>query len=111
MTFQEQMQADLENVFVAADEFEVTATYRPTAGGSFSLPVYFDKIVEETETEGAPIINGIPMVATPTHLLLAIAAPVPVKTDELDVAGKTYKIRNYLPDGTGLTTLLLYEDD
>ena len=85
------------SVFTNTDDFGVVATI-----GATSLDGVFDNEYIET------VMNGIPVAGE--HPVFGCAeSDLPTYTEgtEIVINSVTYKIRNWQPDGTGWTTLIL----
>ena len=93
--------ADDRASFVA--DFGVSATYTPAGGVSSAITVIFDN-------EFIPVDTGASVsFAMQQPKALAITADVlsAAEGDTLAINGITYTIRIVMPDGTGMTELML----
>ena len=81
MTFQDQLDSDLENVFFNDDEFARDVTY---AGAT----------IKAVETDGYEITTSIPGVNVPTRSLLVMESdvPNPKAGDTVVIDGQTWYV-------------------
>ncbi len=99
------------NDAILADDFLAQdATYTPAGGAAKPIRVIFSN--EYSAPEGAGIIgvsSSVPVAICKTSDVSGVA-----RDDTLalvvDGATVTYKIKEFMPDGTGMTTLLLSRD-
>lgn len=91
--------------FLSADEFGVTATYTPAAGGDSSeINGIFDKEYVEINVESEAAVAGThPMF----HCRTADLTDGGSFDDTLVIDGTTYLAKHIRPDGTGMTQLFL----
>ena len=95
--------ADLAAMF--GDDFAVLATWTH-AGADTSLMVIFDAAHMAVDLEtGAPVSTSAPQITVRDADLPAGAA----QGDAVIVAGKSWKVRDLQPDGTGVTVAMLEE--
>lgn len=91
-------------VFLSDDEFGVTATYAPAAGGAFDIAGNFDHAAR-------PALNDPGFIGAPPQFVCRTAdIPAGAATgDALTIDGTTYAVRALIPDGTGMSNLILEE--
>jgi len=94
-------------VFLSVDDFGVTASYTPVAGGaSTDVPGIFDKEYFEIEAGAEVGVAGTqPRFVCRTEDLSGGGS----FGDALVIGTVTYKARVVRPDGTGMTALYLEE--
>jgi len=84
-------------------DFGVTATYTPSGGASSSITVIFDNEFIPVDT-GASVSFAM---RQPKALARSADIPNVAEGDILVVNSTTYVIRIVMPDGTGMTELML----
>lgn len=91
--------------FLSVDDFGVTATYTPAAGGaSSSVTGIFDAAHLSVDLGAAvPVSSTNPVF----HCRSADLSDGGTENDTLVINGATYKVRDVQPDGTGMTMLEL----
>jgi hypothetical protein len=84
-------------------DFGVAATYTPSGGSASSITVIFDNAYEAVDTGG-----GVSFAVRQPRVTARTAdVPNASEGDTLAVEGVTYVIRIVMPDGTGITELML----
>jgi len=96
------VESDNDRLFLLAD-FGVSATYTPLAGGSATINVIFDNEFIPVDT-GASVAFA---VQQPKATVRTADIPNATEGDVLAIDGVSYVIRVVMPDGTGITELLL----
>jgi len=108
-TFQQQMRADLEEVFYNEEEFAELGgiTWRYADGSSQSLPAIFDEehAGQDIDT-GAPAILSEPQIHVPTHLFTGR----PGEGDSVVIRNRPFRVKEILPDGTGVSVVTLLRE-
>lgn len=84
-------------------DFGVAASFVPAGGGAKAITVIFDNAYEAVDTGG-----GVSFAVRQPHVT-ARTADVAGATegDALTIDGVTYTIRVVMPDGTGITEMML----
>ena len=104
-TLQEIMTSDIPNIFLS--DFTVDGTYTPQGGGPSTIKVVFENQYQSIEmlSEGVGVESTGPAATCKTSDVSTAK-----HGDTLAISGKIYYINGVQPDGTGLTRLLLSED-
>jgi len=79
------------------------ATWRPVAGGSVAVTVFFDAPHVLADMESGMTV-GQP---NPSAIGIESEFPAVAKGDQIDIGATAYRIDAVHPDGTGLVTLIL----
>lgn len=90
--------ADLEQLF--ADDFSVAATWN----GATTVRGIFDATFSSPDIGDIGVESNDPMFTCRTSEI-----PGAAEDDTLVISGTTYKIKGIMPDGTGVTELVLEE--
>lgn len=97
--------SDIDNLLFT--DYAVDAVYTPQGGQAASIKVIFDNEYQAIEMLGA----GVGVESTsPAAICKTTNISSAKHGDTLAVGGKTYYISGVQPDGTGITRLLLSED-
>jgi len=84
-------------------DFGLVATYTPSGGQGVSITGILDNDYEATDLGGTVSFA----VQKPRFLCRTADLPVAAEGDSLVIEGVSYIIRVVMPDGTGMTELLL----
>lgn len=84
------------------DSIGVAATYTPAGGSAAAIMVLFEKEYREID-----LISGTVSSASPAAHCKSADVAAAKKGDALIVAGVSHTVSAVLPDGTGLTTLVM----
>jgi len=109
MGFTDDLETDLDQVFLNKDEFAEEITITPDSSGPpFTTNAIFDREHEEIDPDtGVPVISEKPVVRIQEKDL-----PFPIEEDdEATVRTIVYKIIDIRPDGVGTTKLFLHIKD
>jgi hypothetical protein len=108
--FKDDLEPDIEKVFINKDEFAEEVTYQPAGGGSFLLSAIFDREHQEITDLGteAQITSAHPMLTIQESKLPPASLP-PAAGDTVIVRTKTYTVIRPRTDGTGIIFLDLHE--
>lgn len=91
-----------DRLFMLSD-FGVSALYTPVGGAQVSITVIFDNEYFPVDTTGNIVFSmQQPKVLARTADLTGV-----VEGGQMVISGKTYLIRVIMPDGTGMTELML----
>lgn len=97
--------SDIDNLLFT--DYAVDAVYTPAGGQAASIKVIFDNEFQAIEMLG----GGVGFESTSPAALYKTASVSSAKHgDTLAISGKTYYITGVQPDGTGITRLILSED-
>jgi hypothetical protein len=107
MSLKADMLGDLSSVFFDTEEFAISATYNPSGGASYAIKGNFDDAYEGVDPNGAQVMSTQPKFQTASSFFVGTPGP----SDTVTISGKTYKVRDYQPDGVGLVDLFLTEVD
>lgn len=93
--------ADDRAIFLA--DFGVTASYTPAGGSASDITVIFDNEYLDVD------IGGAVAFATQQPKVLCLSADVTgiAEGDQMVISGTTYIVRVVMPDGTGMTEVML----
>jgi len=88
--------------------FGIDCSFRPKAGGVFSIRGIFEnKYLGVEPSTGMPISTSSPQIGIK---LAHLPAGVGIKRDDIFVVnGKSFSVREVRPDGLGAATVMLYE--
>lgn len=92
--------------FFEVDDFAVSATYAPLAGGTSTVLGIFD--APQASRNASDLLD----VTLPAPQFVCATADVPGATegDSITISAVDYTVRVVLSDGTGVTTLILERD-
>lgn len=90
---------DLDQFFEEKD-FAIPATFTRGTATIAECMVNFDATVDTVQVESAEIATDAPSLLTKTANVVGVR-----KKDVVALAGKTYKVRFVLDDGTGVTRI------
>ena len=88
--------------------FGEPVTYRPKAGGSFSIQGVFAAPYEQVDPEGIEVSSTKPILSVRNAELDALGVTL-LQEDQVDVRGQAYWVADVMPDGEGATRLHLHE--
>ena len=105
-TFKDAIDAEIITNHLNIDEFGETVTYKPIVGSIFDIKVIFDDAYEGVDTESGQVINTRqPKIIARTSDF----STEPAQGDIVNRDGTEYKVRKHLPDGAGISEILLHE--
>jgi hypothetical protein len=88
------------------DVFGVSCTFKPKTGGSYPFEAIFDKRFKVVDAgTGMSVLTEAPNVS----IRVSDLPQAPKRDDGIDVGVKSYKVRDYRPDGQGGALVVLYE--
>lgn len=112
MTFKDDLENEIIENHLNIDEFGETVTYKPLDGPIFDIKVIFDDSYEGVDTESGNVIN------TKQPKVTARSADFETEPAQGDIierlneppgTAKEYKVAQHLPDGAGISEILLHE--
>lgn len=110
-TLSQQAATDLNNVLLNANEFGQSVTYKPKAGGSIAAKA----TVQALEPDRVEGVDSGPRWAHVIELCMSLdVIPVPVRGDELDWNGRTFKVESYVVHNFGSAAVIqavTFEDE
>ena len=109
MGFKDDLESDIDEVFLNASEFAEVITITPTASGpAFNTNAIFDREHQEVDPDTSiPVISENPLVRIQESDL-----PSPIeKGDEVTARSIVFKIYDVQPDGVGTVKLFLHKKD
>ncbi len=99
MSFQDQLTADVSNVFLNADEFAETITYTPQTGAASSIDCIF---TEESSTDQQEQVSaGVRVRRTATVIIRSADIAAPRRHDTVTRSAETWSVERVqrLPHG------------
>ena len=107
MTFKDDLENEIDDVFLNPEEFGELVTYKPITGSPFDILVIFDDAYQGIDAESGQVINTKkPKITTKTENFTSD----PVQGDVIERADATeYKVSQHIPDGAGISEILLHE--
>ena len=94
------------SLMISVEDFGVAATLTPVGSSATTLKGFFDRALEEQETDGAlPIIMRTPMFTCRSTDIVAYAAAMDGAL--IVINSVSYLVREVTDDGTGVSELRL----
>jgi len=107
MTFKDDLDSDLGHM-LSDSEFGIAVTYKPAAGGNFTLNVIFDnEYVGVDVGEESPNVTDQKPVA---RARLSDFTTGPTVNDKMEIESADYTIIDIQKDGTGAVDLIMEKD-
>lgn len=105
--FKDQLHADLDNVFYNLSEFAMNITYIYRNGESNTIPVIFD---EESQVMDLESEVGVITTEPQFHCHSDKFLYNPDKGDSVVINNREFKVKEAMPDSTGVTVVTLLRD-
>lgn len=108
MGLKEHMDSDLRGVFFSEQDFAESAVYRPVNGADFLLSVLYSDAYAEVEPGG---LGAIQAEAVRVVAPAAVFPNPPGPNDSILLRGRAFRVLSAQPDGLGLVTFTLQDED
>lgn len=96
---------DTQAFFFTVNDFGTSATFTPSGGSASTIVGIFDNPYLGADAGGMVEFSA----TSPTFTARDVDFPGVAHGDELVIGATTYLIREVMPDGTGITTVMLEE--
>lgn len=106
MGFKEDIEAEIVSTHLNPDEFGDTVTYKPLIGSIFEIKVIFDEAYQGIDSESGNTVNSTqPKVIARTSDFTT----EPKQGDIIERNSVEYKVSQHIPDGAGISEILLHK--
>ena len=100
------LEADLASEFLIVGDFAEDVIYTVFGGSPVTIQVMYDAESQEVDPETGDIRSSNPLVTVATK-----DAPLASNRDTVSISGVVFNVREVMPDGSGLTQIILTKDD
>ena len=104
MDFKQQLDQDINDVFLSPDDFGQVVTYYPKTGNSYEVRCIFQEAFQDVNLGGDIDVSSTHPCA---WVRQSSIIDKPHKGDEIEINGIRYKIRDPQEDGIGMIMLAL----